>query len=424
MCRRVGTQDDKVRFRRKGPGYCLVAFLNLRARACLKRRDVATTRSTEDVPTARLGTRVEPPFGTSLRELGWNLPSDGYLRTAVSGFLVPRPVGNSTRTCGCRGRVHGVLLAHRSRMDFIRLVPLVPLATLTIVCATACGGWHGDPPGETGGCIQAGGAVPGATPEAPLDEIQAAVAGSALRMFVTRTAWMIEPPTVGWTSPGCASLTGGDLDADGYPDATNGSITLDSCQRPAYGGTVVADGTFAIHDLDTAIASFPHQGSGAISLAQPGLPPATWAVTLDGAPTPGKGPQMNSQQQHTLVYEPGGEILREEASVLAIYDAADQTWDGGLLEVGWFYPYGTWGIELAANLKTLEIGDLSFANVDPTCPERVVSGEVSARYLIPTGVFSSDCGGGEYADEYVLSVSWSGCGVATISHTYMGEILN
>lgn len=287
------------------------------------------------------------------------------------------------------------------------------LAPLLVACALPACVWldGGDGPDENAECIGAAG-----TPEPMLDQYQVAVAGSALRLTASLIAWAYEPPALGWASASCVTVTGGDADADGFPDAgAAGNVSLDSCQRPAFGGSLALSGSATVDDSDDgALASFAHTGAGAFSLSGGGFDAATWTFSDAGGDATGYYGLHTAASLGTA----GDGIL--DAVLMYEVDAA-------------YDPTTTWtpGTPLAAGTLTLDGPlDASFPfpfpsahgevvtavplTVDPACPERITDGEIRAFYA--TYETDDPCFGPSWA-LWELSVVWTGCGrvVATQS---------
>lgn len=303
----------------------------------------------------------------------------------------------------------------------LRVLPLLG------VCSLASCGWLKDAwfPEEydfdqDSGCISAGG---NATPEPSLDDVQAAIAGNALRFAATRFAWRYEPFAAGWSSAGCVTTTGLDADVDGYPDVlAEGNVTLDSCTRSAFGRSLTASGTASVSDGDAGggTAPFSHAASGTFEIS--GLAPdiANWA--FDDAASVGTG--------FFRLLSTGSLGIHLSTSRDPEHDLPGERWDVDVTYV----PVATWtpGTALAAGTMEVEGEWAAFfggANaegpvvtptaltVDPDCPERITAGELRVQYSIYTTRIDDSCSEPNWA-VWQLSVGWTGCGLVAIEHSF------
>lgn len=299
-------------------------------------------------------------------------------------------------------------------MNVSRTLRLVPLLA---ACALPACVWFdgGDGPDEEGGCIGAAGAVP--TPEPGLYPDQVAVTGSALRMTASLLAWAYEPPSLGWTSASCVTVTGSDADADGFPDAgASGNVTLDSCQRPAFGSVLALSGSATVDDGDDgALASFAHTGAGAFSLSGGGFDAATWTFSDSGGDATGYYGLHSAASLGTS----GDGILDVTLGYQldAAYDP-DASWTPGTpLAAGTLTVEGPLNAFFPSPFPSAR-GELLTGmplTVDPGCPERITAGELRAFYA--TSVNDDECSGPRWA-VWKVSVTWTGCGESVTSESF------
>lgn len=296
-----------------------------------------------------------------------------------------------------------------------RLFRLVPLLA---TCVLASCIWLGDEEemDEDAGCLTAGGG--GATPEPSLDSETAAVAGSAIRFTASRLAWAYEPPSLGWTSAGCVTVTGADADADGFPDAaTAGNVALDSCQRPAFGGLLGLSGSATVEDTDGgALASFAHEATGSFAVTGSGFDAATWTFSDAGGDATGYYGLYSSASVALVTATPDFvDLTLERYRLDAAYDPAGTWTPGTVLSSGTLTVDGPW---LAVFPEVVANGQLQTAvplTVDPGCAERVTAGELRAYYA--TFTTDDECSGPNWA-VFELSVTWTGCGSVTVQHSF------
>lgn len=290
----------------------------------------------------------------------------------------------------------------------LRLVPLLAACTLP-----ACVWFGGDDDlDEDGGCLSAAGAA--RTPEPMLYQDQVAVAGTSLRLTASLLAWAYEPPALGWTSASCVTVTGADADADGFPDTgAAGNVSLDSCQRGAFGGTLALSGSATVDDSDDgALASFAHTGAGEFTLSGGGFDAATWTFSDAGGDATGFFGLHSAASVGTAGDEILDAVLRYEVD--AAYDPATAWTPGTPLAAGTLTIDGPLDVSFPFPFPSAH-GEVVTAvplTVDPACPERITAGEIRAFYA--TFDTDDECAGSSWA-VWEIAVVWNGCGETVTS---------
>lgn len=298
-------------------------------------------------------------------------------------------------------------------MNVSRALRLVPL--LAACALPACVWFDGDEPGESSECIGAAGAA--GTPEPILEPAQVAVAGSALRLTASLIAWAYEPPALGWTSAGCVTVTGADTDADGFPDTgAAGNVSLDSCERPAFGGSIALSGSATVDDDDDgALASFAHTGAGAFTLSGGGFDAATWTFSDAGGDATGFYGLHSAASLGTAGDGILDAVLTYEVD--AAYDPTTTWTPGTPLAAGTLTLDGPLDVTFPAGFPSAH-GELLTAaplTVDPACPERITAGEIRAFYA--TFDTDDECAGPSWA-VWEIAVVWNGCGEIVTSQNF------
>jgi hypothetical protein len=293
------------------------------------------------------------------------------------------------------------------------------LASLLLTSALASCVWLGD--GEdldaNGDCIGSAAGGPVGTPEPNLDQAHAAVAGSAIRFAASRFAWSYEPPALGWTSAGCASVTGADADADGFPDvAAPGNVVLTSCARPAFGGTLTLSGSATIEDADAgASASFAHDAYGSFAVSGSGFDAAIWTFNDVGGDATGF---YGLHSSASLVVTAPVDLIRESYDVDVAYDPAASWVPGTPLVAGTLTIDGPWTAVFGEATARGEIQTQTALTIDPACPERITGGILHGNYA--TYTTDDPCAGPSWA-VWDLAVEWTGCGDVVVSHSFLSN---